>query len=172
MTNENNSAPTDIVHATLKSTMRGLFDAAKEFTDTQAIDIIDCIVKEGESSHYFVDECRYENILVGDFFNNGPINLTGAYADGVTLVRILVPLHGSIADATIITRPESGFTQQLQEARKYLSTIVRNNPSMHSQGTVVTEFSSLYLLPNDNSTQIRSCWIVKNNHMYTYIYWK
>ena len=23
-----------------------------------------------------------------------------------------------------------------------------------------------------DSTQIRSCWIVKNNHMYTYIYWK
>ena len=43
---------------------------------------------------------------------------------------------------------------------------------MHNQGTVVTEFSSLYLLPNENSEQIRSFWTVKNNHMYTYIYWK
>lgn len=45
MTNETNSAATNIVHATLKSIMHGLFDAAKEFTDTQAIDIIDCTIR-------------------------------------------------------------------------------------------------------------------------------
>ena len=172
MSNEASNTSVETIHATLKSILHGLFDAAKEFTDAQAIDIIDSIVKEGESSHYFVDECRYENIFVGDFFNNGPINLTGAYADGVTLVRILIPLHSTVADSTIITDRDKDITHQLQQARKYLSTVVRNNPAMHNQSTVITEFSSLYLLPNDNNTQIRSCWIVKNNHMYTYIYWK
>ena len=49
---------------------------------------------------------------------------------------------------------------------------VRFNPSMFGYSAKIAAFGDNYLLPNENSEQIRSFWIVKNNHMYTYIYWK
>lgn len=159
-------------HKAITQTLPGLFDAAKEITDNQAVSVVDQVTLNPASESIWADGCMFGKLSVGDFFNDGPLTLIGVRHAGVTLVYVRVFLHTTVDEAAIITDRDASLEHQLRDAREYLRSAVRFNPSMFAYSAKIAAFGDNYLLPNENSEQIRSFWIVKNNHMYTYIYWK
>ena len=159
-------------HKAITQTLPGLFDAAKEITDNQAVSVIDQVTLNPATESGWTDGCMFKKFSIGDFFNSGPLTLIGVQYSGVTLVHVRVFLHATLDEATIITDRDASLEHQLRDAREYLRTAARYNPSMFAYSAMIAAFGDKFLLPNKSSEQIRSCWIVKNNHMYTYIYWK